>query len=117
MWEDPANKQGGKWVLTLDRRMRHQVLDDCWREILMAMIGESLGDHGDIVNGAVVNIRNGRDKVSLWLATANNETSILAIGNALKVKLGLDNSIPLCFEAHEDTQVKTGSTAKSRYTI
>ncbi|TRY63576.1 hypothetical protein TCAL_10342 [Tigriopus californicus] len=117
MWEDPANKKGGKWTLTLDKRFRYQMLDEYWREILMAMIGETFGDNGDIVNGAVVNVRNSRDKVSLWLANAQNETNILAIGHSLKARLGLGNAFSLCFEAHEDSQVKIGSTAKTRFTI
>ena len=33
MWEDPANKAGGRWLLTLDRYQRNQWLDQIWVEI------------------------------------------------------------------------------------
>ena len=34
MWEDPANKEGGRWLLTLDRFQRLQYLNQIWLEIM-----------------------------------------------------------------------------------
>lgn len=41
---------------------------------LLAMIGEQF-DHGDEICGAVVNVRNRQDKISIWTKNATNETA------------------------------------------
>ncbi len=43
---------------------RNDLLDHCWLELLMAMIGEQFDSFGDHVCGAVVNVRNKGDKVN-----------------------------------------------------
>jgi len=32
MWEDPMNKDGGRWVLNLDKRNRFNELSNTWLE-------------------------------------------------------------------------------------
>ena len=34
-WEDPGNVRGGRWVMARNR----EALDDSWREVIMALIG------------------------------------------------------------------------------
>ena len=46
MWEDEANTNGGKWVLTM--RNNPQLLDRCWNYLTMAMVGEELEDTDEI---------------------------------------------------------------------
>ena len=53
MWEDEANANGGKWVLTM--KQNPQLLDRCWMWLAMALIGEDLDD-GDEICGAVVSL-------------------------------------------------------------
>jgi len=49
MWEDPANAEGGKWVLTM--KSNPMLLDRCWSWLAMALVGEEL-DEKDEVCGA-----------------------------------------------------------------
>jgi len=94
------------------------MLDQAWLEILLCMIGESFSDgDGEIVNGAVVSIRGKGDKIGVWLGNAKMASSIMAIGKALKERMGLGSDNLLGFEVHEDTMHKSGSTAKNRYTV
>ena len=51
MWEDPANANGGKWVLTM--KSNPVLLDRCWSWLAMALVGEEL-DEKDEVCGAGV---------------------------------------------------------------
>src|SRR5258706_2915629 len=51
MWEDPANANGGKWVLTM--KSNPMLLDRCWPWLAMALVGEEL-DEKDEVCGAGV---------------------------------------------------------------
>jgi translation initiation factor 4E len=62
LWEDPANEQGGKWVLTL---RDEAILDKVWEELLLAMIGGVI-ESSHAVNGAVVSRRKKGDRVALW---------------------------------------------------
>lgn len=119
MWEDPANAKGGKWVINLEKRQRIQLLDEIWLEILMFLIGENYNndDSASLVNGAVVNIRNRGDKISLWIGSHEMAAPVMAIGQQLKDRLGLGREIILSFEAHEDSKQKTGSMAKSKYVV
>ena len=32
MWEDVRNKSGGRWLFSLDKRERKDILDSCWLE-------------------------------------------------------------------------------------
>lgn len=34
MWEDPGNKNGGRWLISLDRKQRGPELDNCWLEVV-----------------------------------------------------------------------------------
>ena len=118
MWEDAANANGGRWLLNLDKKQRAVNLDQAWLEVLLCLIGESFGEKdGEIVNGAVVSIRNRGDKIGVWLGNSKAGQSITEVGRCLKGRLGLGQNVPLGFEVHEDTMAKSGSTAKSRYTV
>ena len=69
------------------------------------------------MNGAVVSCRNRGDKIGIWLGDAKDQPAIMRVGKELKVRLGISGNLPLGFEAHEDTMHKSGSTAKSKYTL
>lgn len=49
MWEDEANANGGKWVLTM--KNNPTLLDRSWQWLSMALVGEEL-DEGDEICGA-----------------------------------------------------------------
>lgn len=117
MWEDEANKRGGRWVITLNRQQRRSDLDNLWLDVLLCLIGESF-EHSDQICGAVVNIRTKVDKISIWTADGNNEEAALEIGHKLKESLRLDpDKITLVYQLHKDTMVKQGSVVKTTYTL
>jgi len=118
MWEDERNKKGGRWLINLDKKQRASCLDNFWLEVMLCLIGESFDSESVLVNGAVVNVRNRGDKISVWLCEAKPQESIVKIGQTLKRRLGIDDKqVLLGFECHNDTMNKSGSTAKSRYTV
>lgn len=83
MWEDPANAQGGKWVLTI--KSNPNLLDRCWSWLAMALVGEEL-DEKDEVCGAVVSLRAKIDRIQLWTRGKDDVESINNLGRKL-VKL------------------------------
>lgn len=34
MWEDAANKEGGRWLISLEKKQREVELDNYWLEIV-----------------------------------------------------------------------------------
>uniref|UniRef100_A0A1B0FDF9 eIF-4F 25 kDa subunit n=1 Tax=Glossina morsitans morsitans TaxID=37546 RepID=A0A1B0FDF9_GLOMM len=113
MWEDAANKKGGRWVITLNRSPKAEV-DNLWLDVLLCLIGETF-EHSDQVCGAVVNIRNKNNKISIWTANGDKKEAALEIGHKLRdvLCLGRHN---LQYQLHRDTMAKTGSNVKSIYT-
>ena len=108
MWEDPQNKDGGRWVLNIDKRLRNQNLDIYWLNTvrpqrldwtglasqlarnfnsywflfqLLALIGDQFEDEGPYVNGAYINIRGKGDKLSLWTKSAKEAETQMKIGS------------------------------------
>jgi len=117
MWEDSHNRAGGRWLINLDKKQRSSCLDNFWLEVMLCLIGETFDTESVLVNGAVVNVRNRGDKISVWLCETKPQESVVRIGQVLKRRLGIDEKVLLGFECHNDTMNKSGSTAKSRYTI
>lgn len=83
MWEDEANANGGKWVLTM--KNNPQLLDRCWYALAMALIGEELED-GDEICGAVVSLRTKVDRIQLWTRSKDDVEKLNGIGKKM-VKL------------------------------
>ncbi len=83
MWEDEANANGGKWVLTM--KNNPQLLDRCWSWLAMALVGEDL-DEGDEICGAVVSLRSKVDRIQLWTRNKDDVEKINSIGKKM-VKL------------------------------
>ena len=132
MWEDPGNKAGGRWLVSLDKKQRLQALDKFWLNMMMALIGENFGTEnykagdapkvnknvGELVNGAVLNVRPRMDKIGLWLKTTGPEGDVMHIGWRLKEHIGMEfSAVPLNFEVHADVAVKRSSTVKHRFQI
>jgi len=117
MWEDDLNRRGGRWLINLDKKQRFHSLDNFWLEVMLCLIGEAFGDHGYLVNGAVVSVRNKGDKIGIWLGDSSRGESILEVGRMIKERLGIDPKVTLGFEAHQDTMRRVGTSAKSRFII
>jgi translation initiation factor 4E len=62
VWEDEANKKGGKWIV----RLKKGVADRYWEDLLLAIIGDQFAEAGDEVCGAVLSVRSGEDVLSVW---------------------------------------------------
>ncbi|KAG7188282.1 hypothetical protein KM043_007946 [Ampulex compressa] len=117
MWEDDANKSGGRWLINLEKKQRNTDLDYFWLEIILCMIGEAFNEYSDDVCGAVVNIRPKGDKIGVWTANANSVESVMEIGRKLKEKLRITSKVQIGYQVHKDTMAKAGSLTKMTYTI
>ena len=62
VWEDEANKRGGKWIV----RLKKGVSDRYWEDLLFAIVGDQFMEAGEEVCGAVLSVRSGEDVLSVW---------------------------------------------------
>ncbi|XP_070544523.1 eukaryotic translation initiation factor 4E-1A-like [Ptychodera flava] len=115
MWEDDRNKNGGRWLVNLNKTQRHRDLDRFWLETLLCLVGEAFDDDSDHVCGAVINIRNKGDKIAIWTGDASEAEATTRIGRKFKERLNLPPKLVIGFQAHSDTINKTGSTARNLY--
>jgi len=116
MWEDPSNAKGGKWVMSMPRG-RGQTdnvkrVDEWWMYTVLAMVGETMGEEGKEVCGAVVSIRKSQDKLALWINTTE-KTAAIKIGQRWKDALKISDKTTLRFQAHADA-VKSNSSFNNK---
>jgi translation initiation factor 4E len=45
MWEDPANKQGGRWLVSLEKKQRGPELNNCWLEVVNILLNCDIKDY------------------------------------------------------------------------
>jgi len=105
MWEDPQNLDGGRWILSLEKKYRNSSLDVYWLNTLLALIGDQFMEESQYVNGIWVNVRTKGDKLSLWTKAAKNAEIQLKIGRKFKEILGLKENM-LTYEEHDDNNKK-----------
>ncbi|XP_047520935.1 eukaryotic translation initiation factor 4E1-like [Pieris napi] len=96
-WEHPANENGGRWIINVEKNLSR--LDEVWLLLLLLMVGENL-PHGDIICGAVVNIRS-KCKIGLWLADGANQKKVIEIGRVLKDNMKSHNIGRINFHLHK----------------
>lgn len=83
VWEDEANKRGGKWVV----RLKKGVADRYWEDLLLAMIGDQFAEASDEVCGAVLSVRSGEDVLNVWTRIDG--------GRNIKIRYVIRGHIPL----------------------
>ncbi|QRV82155.1 eukaryotic translation initiation factor 4E type 2 [Ceratobasidium sp. AG-Ba] len=105
MWEDPANANGGKWVITM--RGNPALLDRCWSWLAMGLVGQELDDKDDIICGAVVSLRSKIDRIQLWIRQKDDVERVNAVGKRLVKLLDLDKEpgVQLEFQYNSDERV------------
>jgi translation initiation factor 4E len=100
-WEDKGNCDGGKFVLTIPRKeSKSGKCDEHWLFTVLAIIGETMDETGDQVNGAVVSIRKHQDRIALWLKTSDPQMCI-EVGQRWKKVLNLEKTV-LRYQTHRD---------------
>lgn len=67
LWEDNKNRNGGKWIVRLNKGMGSRV----WEDTLLTLIGEEFG-LGDEICGAVISCKYSEDVIAVWNRNAGN---------------------------------------------
>eukprot|EP00644_Phytophthora_capsici_P000030 jgi/Phyca11/525487/estExt2_fgenesh1_pm.C_PHYCAscaffold_40016 len=107
MWEDAANRRGGKWMV----RLRKGVASRYWEDLVLAIIGEQF-DVGNEICGAVISIRYNEDIISLWNRNADNNEACYRIRDTMRKVLNLPQFVPLEYKRH-DTSLNDNSSFRN----
>jgi len=98
MWEDEANKMGGKWMVRLKKGLAAR----CWENLILAMLGEQFMV-GEEICGAVMSSRYQEDILSLWNKTASDNVVTSRIRDTLKRVLNLPPNTIMEYKCHNDS--------------
>lgn len=110
-WEDEQNAKGGKWQYSFNnKREAAGVINDLWLRGLLAVIGETIEDNEDEVNGIVLNIRKQAFRVGIWTKDCEDD-KLRTVGERLKKVLQLGDEHKVEFISH-DASNKKGSEAQ-----
>lgn len=87
LWEDPANKNGGKWVMLV--RGQQSLVDSIWSNLSMALVGQVL-DPMDSVCGIVVSARPKMDRIQVWTRGRDDHPALNALANRIMSVMALE---------------------------
>ncbi|OQS02285.1 eukaryotic initiation factor 4E [Thraustotheca clavata] len=107
MWEDVANRRGGKWMI----RIRKGISSRYWEDLVLAIIGEQF-DVGNEICGAVMSIRYNEDIISLWNRNADNNEACYRIRDTMRKLLNLPQFVVLEYKRH-DTSLNDNSSFRN----
>lgn len=90
LWEDPANANGGEWVIRVGKERAGEV----WSDLLLAVIGEQLSDHKDEICGVSVSPRALDYVIQVWVRSLSDEATFQNIKNIIdgNSKMSIINS-------------------------
>jgi len=97
-WEDPKNRNGGKWIVRL--RKVEGLASLYWEDLIMALVGEQFGDVGVQVCGVVVSVRQHEDILSVWTQDSKDDDAIAKIRDAIKTNLDLPPFVTIDYKRH-----------------
>eukprot|EP00831_Metopus_contortus_P046075 TRINITY_DN3697_c0_g2_i11.p1 TRINITY_DN3697_c0_g2~~TRINITY_DN3697_c0_g2_i11.p1 ORF type:complete len:242 (+),score=39.61 TRINITY_DN3697_c0_g2_i11:64-789(+) len=105
-WEAPANKDGGKWVLTIENKDQEGLnMQDIWENLLLTMLGCTYTDY-EFVNGAVISLRERYFRFALWTRNSSNKDLQLRIGKQLREIAKIPPKIQICYQVHANALKK-----------
>ena len=67
MWEDEANKNGGRWSIRIAKGYANKL----WEDLVLAFIGEQFEVENEIT-GLMLTMRPNGDTLSLWNRNARD---------------------------------------------
>jgi translation initiation factor 4E len=102
-WEDPENKHGGKWVITMP--IEDDLEEDCeraWLQLILHVIsGQFTKEQRAVINGIVFSIRDKHFRLSVWVSVSKEIALLQGIGYRLREITQLDPQYRFGFQEHQ----------------
>jgi len=100
VWEDPENKNGGKFILRLNRSKSSKVLPRYWEDLLLALIGGQFDLPLEELCGIALTVRPTKDVISIWNKASGNDLIKKTINDTVRGVLRLPASVLLEYRSH-----------------
>ncbi|KAL7666359.1 Eukaryotic translation initiation factor 4E [[Candida] zeylanoides] len=105
-WEDEQNAKGGRWQYAFsNRREVSPVINELWLRGLLSVIGGTIEDDEDEVNGIVLNVRKQAIRIGIWTRDCD-EAKLKKVGERLRKVLRLAEDQKIDFMSHDDSNRK-----------
>jgi translation initiation factor 4E len=106
-WEDSKNKNGGKWVITLDKNLMKELpIQQMWEDALLSLIGCEYEDIDDI-NGLVLSLRDRLIRFSLWIKRDETARDVIKrIGTQFRKVCKVPSSLQVVYQLHANALKK-----------
>ena len=88
MWEDEANKFGGRFTLRMNKGFANQL----WEDLILAFIGEQFEVENEIT-GIIISVKQNYDSIQLWNRNSRDRNIVESIKNDLYKVLSLGPEI------------------------
>ncbi|XP_023999328.1 eukaryotic translation initiation factor 4E family member 2 related sequence 1 [Salvelinus sp. IW2-2015] len=112
MWEDEANKNGGKWII----RLRKGLASRFWENIILAMLGEQFMV-GEEICGVVVSIRFQVRMFTHATHTHTHTHTTNRIRDTLRRVLNLPPNTIMEYKTHNDSLKDNSSFRNTKITL
>jgi translation initiation factor 4E len=114
VWEDQANRDGGKWILRLKKGLAHRY----WEALLLALVGEQFEDSDELC-GCVLSCRFSEDIISVWNKQSHNRNSCIKIRDTLRRVLEIPLGATFEYKPHVEAikDLKSYRGAHSEFTV
>ncbi|CDW89504.1 eukaryotic translation initiation factor 4e type 2 [Stylonychia lemnae] len=93
MWEDEANKNGGRWVIRVNKGYSNKL----WEDLTLAMIGEQFECENEI-HGIVIVIKPSGDTIAIWNKNSRDQQIVDQIKQDLIRTLNLPEDVKMDYE-------------------
>jgi len=102
-WEDVGNREGGRWMVSFDKKERKEMLDNRWLEVLYMLLGEQVEEGASkTVVGAEACVRKKGDRLEVWVGDVASMEGVVKTGRMLKHKLMVGAEDKIQFSLHKE---------------
>ncbi|VAH89060.1 eukaryotic translation initiation factor NCBP-like [Triticum dicoccoides] len=109
LWEDPANRNGGKWII----RFKKAVSGRFWEDLVLVLVGDQL-DYSDDVCGIVLSCRFNEDILSVWNRNASDQQAVMTLRDSIKRHLKLPHTYLMEYKPH-DASLRDNSSYRNTW--
>ena len=110
MWEDEANKNGGRWALRINKGYANKL----WEDLILAFIGEQFECENEIT-GIIIQSRPNQDTISIWNRHGHDKVVVEKIRNDLVRILGLSPDIKMDYTEFNTEAKPQAQAAEQKY--
>lgn len=111
IWEDPANKNGGRFVFNVEKKNEEQrkYAQELWLDFVLALIGNMLPHLSDQICGIVGGNRNDVIRIGIWTSNCEEKIKLMEIGNYFKKLCNYKHTV--VYEVHMDNQSRNNKNS------